>query len=406
MTETPPISVLLPTRGESPWFAAALRSAIAQTLRPAEVLVVHTDAGDPPDLLPDPVVRLIRAPGANLARALNLGLREARCPLVARMDDDDESLPGRLAAQAGAMESRPELVALGTGFERIDRAGGLIESCTPPTDRREVRWRLLLGNCVTHGSVMLRREAVLAEGGYDESCERAQDFELWLRLTRDRPCVANLAEILYRYRCDPADRVGAGWRSSPGQEAVAARALKAAWERLPSVSPDIELERANALASRGAGTAPIEALLTQRGPTIERVRALEAARASGLGVPASREPVRLARLREVGSLIRSSGVRRLWLWGAGRHTRWVLENKGSLGLDIAGVVDDARAGDLFEHAPVANPSSLGTGDHVLLSSDAHEDAMWTSSASARARGVTVWRLYGGSLHASAAGAAA
>jgi len=42
---------------------------------------------------------------------------------------------------------------------------------------------------------------------------------------------------------------------------------------------------------------------------------------------------------------------------------------------------------------VAAPSTLVEGEHVLLSSDWYEGAMWESSRGVRERGVRVWRLY-------------
>lgn len=405
MKPGPAISVLLPTRGESAHFAGALASLNAQTLRPAEVLVVHTGMSGPRHeliaLAPTLPIRVIAAPGANLATALNIGLREARHPLVARMDDDDESPPNRFAAQAAFHADHPSVIAVGTAFERIDALGDPIETCNPPCDPREVRWRMLLDNCVAHGSVMLRRDAVLAAGGYDESCERAQDYELWLRLALRGPVIANLPQVLYRYRCDPSAKDASGWKSSPEQSRTAAGALMRAWAALPSICPDPALESCVAAAFRGeqSAGAGIEQLLTREGPTRDRLQALTWLRTVRGHTPAAAlEAGRVALLREAGAALRACSATRVWLWGAGRHTEWVLRHLDDLGLPVAGIVDDDAHGTNAHGHPVRHPDELDAACHVLLSSDVHEQAMWASSAAARARGVRVMRLYADNAH--------
>jgi hypothetical protein len=104
------------------------------------------------------------------------------------------------------------------------------------------------------------------------------------------------------------------------------------------------------------------------------------------------EVARRARVREVSARIRTLGAERVWLWGAGDHTRRVLETPEDLGMPVAGIVDDAPTDT--PHRIVA-PCTLAPGDHVLISSDWNEDAIWRSSASHRARGVRVHRLYAG-----------
>jgi hypothetical protein len=68
-----------------------------------------------------------------------------------------------------------------------------------PCDPRSIRRRLLLLNAFAHSSVVFRREAVEALGGYREAFPFAQDYDLWSRLARTAPLAA-LPEPLVRYR--------------------------------------------------------------------------------------------------------------------------------------------------------------------------------------------------------------
>ena len=105
------------------------------------------------------------------------------------------------------------------------------------------------------------------------------------------------------------------------------------------------------------------------------------------------EVCRGARVREVATGILCAGASSVRLWGAGAHCGVVLELLSHTPLAVTGLVDDAVAGSQRHGFVVSRPDSLVTGEHVLLASDAHEDALWEASAGARGRGVRVWRLY-------------
>jgi hypothetical protein len=171
-----------------------------------------------------------------------------------------------------------------------------------------------------------------------------------------------------------------------------------AWGRLPSAICDADLQAlvARVIAGEHDGIAGIERLLTEQGPTTQRLHAMLWTRAVRGHTPTGViEAGRAALLREAGTALRSRGVRHLWLWGAGSHTAWVLAHRSELGLHIAGIVDDHLHGTRRHGFEIQHPSELDDSSDVLLSSDAHEDALWAASVSARARGVRVHRLYSG-----------
>lgn len=394
----PRLTVALPVHRAEPHLPSAFRCLTRQTLRDIEILVV-LNGRDPLAARQvgnlaetDPRARIIEAPRANLAAALNIALETARSDLVARMDADDLCPPERLAIQLARMESDPALAALGCAWETIAPDGRVLATVRPPTDPREARWRLLLGNCFAHGSMMLRRPAVLKAGGYNDSCARAQDYELWLRLA-ERAGLAATPEILYQHRTrEPLEQQG----STPEQASTAALAMLSAWNRLPPGDPE---RIAPALAAGlergdrpGDGAKALEADLAKE-PT--RSALLAWLHTQWANPPAPRRAVeacRLSRAREIGEALRRAGVEAVWLWGAGDHTRWLLDSEG-LGVAVRGLVDDALAGQERLGLAVHAPEAMMPGETVILSSDWHEEAMWSASASARARGVRVVRFY-------------
>lgn len=339
---------------------------------------------------------MIELERAQLAAALNVGLSESRYELVARMDADDACDADRVAQQVEAMSASPGVAALGTGYRLVGSGGEKLGIVTPPADPDEARWRLLISNPFAHGSMMLRRSAVLGIGGYDETYERAQDYELWSRLSMRgrRTGVCALPEVLYTLtRPDAARAFGA----TPMQGGHAARVMARAWDALPRGDAEQVMELVASMAERGEvepARRRIEDRMRQGGPSMVDVLAwLWGSWTSPGSHLRAFDAARAARVREVGRELRGAGVSAVWLWGAGRHTDWLLRHADDLGVPIVGIVDDALAGRERFGYRIETPAAIGGGEHVLLSSDWHEEAMWASAAAHRGRGVRVWRLY-------------
>lgn len=397
------ITVLLPIHEVGDSLRAAFACIQHQSFRDLEVLLIlnGSDAGTrrrAADLVKsDPRARMIELPEANLAAALNRGLREARNNLVARMDADDLCTPDRLARQVAFLKEHPDLAALGCAWEQRAPDGRLIATIRPATDAAELRWRLLISNDLAHGSMLLRRAPVLAAGGYDEQHPRAQDYDLWLRLSRSAS-IGALPDVLYTHNLRRTDRP---YSASSLQAAHAAEILTEAWSSLPSLEELGRKQLAEAMAASMSdhASAPgehdqIAAFLTRRGPSRDGLLAWLWSRTIIPSMPAqAAETCRRARLREVGAALRAAGVARLWLWGAGSHTARLLDHRDDLGMGIAGIADHALAGQQRFGFTISHPDTIEPGQHALISSDAHEQAIWEASAPARQRGVKVHRLY-------------
>ncbi len=397
MTPDPGVTVALPVHRDAGTLATAFRCLAAQTLRELDiVLVLNGSDGATAETAQrlareDRRARVITLPDANLAVALNTALEAARFPLVARMDADDTCPPERLAAQAAWMRSNPDVAALGTAWELADAEGLVISTVRPPCDSNRLRWRLLLGNVLAHGSMMLRREPVLRAGGYDARCERSQDYELWLRLAK-HGAVACLPDVLYRHRARFPDDPS---RTTPEQAAVASPFMLREWRTLPQGAGQTLDAALAAVSTRERGIEAIEHVLDEHGPTRDGLLAwLWATWARPSAPRRVYDAGRLARVREVGGALRNRGVPSVYLWGAGDHTRWLLDHAPQLGLPIAGIVDDRLGGQERFGRRVGSPSDIRRSEWALISSDWHEDAIWAASAPHRARGVNVVRLYG------------
>ena len=188
-------SVVIPTHNRHDEILVAVSSAAAQVPPPLQIVVVD-DASVPPvpeaplrEAAGDVPVQLIRREtpgGASAAR--NEGLQAAAGEWVAFLDDDDQFLPGKLAAVGEAVEREPgtDLVYHQALISMVNEG---VSYCTSPKDLSGVRdaFRVLLVGNYVGGTpmVVLRRSAALAAGGFDPALLSQEDYDLWLRMARD-----------------------------------------------------------------------------------------------------------------------------------------------------------------------------------------------------------------------------
>jgi glycosyltransferase involved in cell wall biosynthesis len=196
---------------------AFLSSCVEQHRPPAEVVLVQ-DGPVSPELqacidelcaqCPVPVRRVLLLENCGLARALEAGLAVCTHDVVARMDADDVSLPERFAVQMPQIEAGADLVGtalLEIGADEHDVVG----IRTPPTLPEVIARTARLHDPFNHPTVVYRRAAVRAAGGY-EHLPLMEDYWLFARMIAGGAKVGNDAAPLVKYR------VGAGAYSRRG----------------------------------------------------------------------------------------------------------------------------------------------------------------------------------------------
>lgn len=202
----PAVSVLMAVRDGAPWVAEAVDSVLAQTAGDLELVVIDDGSTDATAALlgaiRDPRLRVERQDGQGLTAALNRALGLARAPLLARLDADDLALPERLALQRAFLAAHPEVGLLGSAAREVDAGGRELRVVRPPQDDAALRRALIRENPFVHSSIMLRRALCEQAGGYDASLPVAQDYDLWMRLSR-MTRLANLHEVLVVRRLLP-----------------------------------------------------------------------------------------------------------------------------------------------------------------------------------------------------------
>jgi glycosyl transferase family 2 len=200
------VTVLLPVYNAGRSLDLALRSVIQQTFSDYEILVIDDASTD--DSLERirrhealcPRIRIIAHPeNRGLSISLNEGLEAARGDYVARMDQDDESLPERLATQVAFMDANADCAVAGSHVYHMGATREFDRLVTLPVSANEIAATLPRYNCMYHPATMLRRKVMLALGGYREQFKNAEDYDLWLRVSRSH-ALANIPTPLLRYR--------------------------------------------------------------------------------------------------------------------------------------------------------------------------------------------------------------
>lgn len=201
------ISVVMTVFGEENFLGEAIESVLQQTYSEFEFLIV-VEYGAAEQTVrtvqhyaqKDSRIRvLLNDKRLGLAESLNVGIRESKGEYVARMDDDDISLPERFEKQLAFMDENRHIGICG-GLQVTIRSGNetLLHCATEP---EELKGEMLFGCQLSHTSVMFRRNLFIENGWFYDGTKLAEDFELWMRILADTG-MANIDEVLVKHRYD------------------------------------------------------------------------------------------------------------------------------------------------------------------------------------------------------------
>jgi glycosyltransferase involved in cell wall biosynthesis len=204
MNQAPEITVLMPAFNAGSYIADAIRSVLAQSFTNFELLIIDDGSTDNTAAIinsfTDPRIRLYCQPNGGVACALNRGLSLAKAPLVARFDADDLCHPLRLERQRQLLQAQPELLVAGSAVEYVDAETSPVFTWHPPAYNYDEIKELVPRVCpFIHSSVIYRRDAVLAAGGYPEAAHTFEDHLLWTRLL-PRGAGCNMPQALVQVR--------------------------------------------------------------------------------------------------------------------------------------------------------------------------------------------------------------
>jgi glycosyltransferase involved in cell wall biosynthesis len=211
----PTFSVVIPAYQAADSVAEAVDSALAQTLRPHEVIVADDGSTDAIEsalaAFTDRVV-VLRLPHRGAAAARNAAVRAATGDFVVMLDADDVYEPERLEALGALAAARSDLDILATDlyYEEAGRLEGRFYDLMEFVVAEQRRG--ILEACFFACPAM-RRSRVLEVGGFDESLELGEDWDLFIRLVLSGSRAGLIDRPLMRYRKHAASATSARARS-------------------------------------------------------------------------------------------------------------------------------------------------------------------------------------------------
>jgi glycosyltransferase involved in cell wall biosynthesis len=197
-TDNPLISIIVRTKDRPKLLKIALESIAAQNYRPIEVILVN-DGGC--DLTIEGIKEILRDVSLNYIRfetsrgraaAGNAGILSAHGTYIGFLDDDDEFIPDHLSTLVSFLTDSNYRVAYA-------ESEFIVRELDPGSGRAVIRDRklfasydfsyvdLLVGNYIPLISLLFSGEVLKNAGGFDESFELYEDWDLLLRIGNEYP---------------------------------------------------------------------------------------------------------------------------------------------------------------------------------------------------------------------------
>ncbi|TAK91061.1 MAG: glycosyltransferase family 2 protein [Burkholderiaceae bacterium] len=242
------ISVIITTYNGSRWIAAALDSVLAQTLAPAEIIVINDGSTDDTAHVIAryaPRVQCIDQPNAGISAARNRGILCATGDALAFFDDDDIWLPQKLARQAALLDAHAEVGVVFCNHQNFEHETGTILLESDNVKQQQLASRpaaipeayvlqpqsqfagTLDDNYALPSTLMVRADVLRQVGLFDTSLSYGEDWQMLLRLALVTQ-IGYCSDILLRRR------IRTNSLSSHGKDD---RDLLRALETLPNFAP-------------------------------------------------------------------------------------------------------------------------------------------------------------------------
>lgn len=199
---SPLISVYITNYNYARFLKKAIDSVLSQSCHDYELLIIDDGSTDDSKNIiegyaSNPKIKIIYQHNKGLNVTNNIAIRAASGKYIIRLDADDYLVSNALEQMSGELEANPELGMIFPNYYYIDEKDQLIgEVVRHDFDNNKVS---LLDQPAHGACTMIRTDFLNKIGGYDESFNCQDGYELWIKFTQ-RYKVTNLKEPLFYYR--------------------------------------------------------------------------------------------------------------------------------------------------------------------------------------------------------------
>ncbi|MEQ8972795.1 MAG: glycosyltransferase [Coleofasciculus sp. C1-SOL-03] len=243
----PLVSVIIPVFNGEKTIRETIESVLQQTVADFELMVINDGSTDNTlsviSQIKDSRLKVFSYANAGLAASRNRGISQATGTYISFIDADDLWTADKLEAQIKALEANPQAGVAYSWTDWIDESGQFLRPGGHIIANGNVYDKLLLRDFIEGGSNVLVLAKAFAEvGGFDESLNAVEDWEMWLRLAAryEFVCVPS-AQILYRI--SPNSMSTDVWKMEAASLQVIERALAQSPEPLDYLKRQVLAER-------------------------------------------------------------------------------------------------------------------------------------------------------------------
>jgi len=189
------VSAIITTHNRADLLPRALKSVLAQTYQPIEIIVVDDASEDNTEKVIRKFqkkhdIRYIKnETSQGPAKTRNIGIEAATGKFIAGLDDDDEWHPERIAEMVGAYSDEYAFVTTDTTM-RFPNGKAVWRK------KKNIDLQTLLFTNQVGNQVLVRRDRMLKVGGFDTEMTAVEDYDLWVRLCAAYGTVRNVQKSL------------------------------------------------------------------------------------------------------------------------------------------------------------------------------------------------------------------
>lgn len=199
----PVVSIVMPCFNGLSHLPTSVGSVLAQTFADWELIVVDDGSTDQSHTWlqsqEDRRLVVLRQSNRGVSAARNLGIQHATGKYIAFLDADDTWAPPFLETMVAALETQARAVLAYCGWQNVGLSGGRGQPFVPPDYETPEKQEKLFAGCrwPIHAT-LIRRPAIMAAGGFNQTLKNAEDYALWLEIASKAPIV-KVPQVLARY---------------------------------------------------------------------------------------------------------------------------------------------------------------------------------------------------------------